>query len=520
MKKILFLIIIQLFYTALTSGTYRASVLEYNTVHVAPSNLVTKSEANTLMEKNIEEFKLYIEQSKLRGSQIMVFPEFSLTGFSGGWTREKLFPYLELLPEITPGDYYCNPCLNRCGSFNLDKDSRILKQLSCVARNYSMVLVVAGLNEYVPCSRDRDQGCPSDGKYQYNTAVAFDEQGYLIAKYHKTHLYVEELKLFDKVSNPQPVYFKTSFGVTFGMIVCFDIMFPNPIVDYVHLGINNFIFSTFWNNVLPTITSSQMELAVSKVARGNLLASNHGDLAEKSSGSGIFTNGEIISFWANPTSKKVSKLLVGDLLKNPIQSSGIQSNQGIANGVGVGDGVVVGNENNNNNNNNAQKTVNIKLDNLVANKKPKFIKFKAEPGNSDTITLENENIQCSLNYKISSNSDSKATETFALFAYQGEVFIKGTSSQYCGLMKCNPDPKKIYDCEIGNTIESNTIFESFQLTTKMSSDKTIFLFASSNGNQLINQNNLETTKNSVKSRSGFETKLLTVTFCGRDWNGF
>jgi predicted amidohydrolase len=31
--------------------------------------------------------------------------------------------------------------------------------------------------------------CGSDGRYQFNTQVAFDAKGRLVAKYHKAHLF-------------------------------------------------------------------------------------------------------------------------------------------------------------------------------------------------------------------------------------------------------------------------------------------------------------------------------------------
>jgi hypothetical protein len=37
--------------------------------------------------------------------------------------------------------------------------------------------------------------------------------------------------------------FSTDFGETFGLAICFDILFNRPMIDYVENGINNIIFS-------------------------------------------------------------------------------------------------------------------------------------------------------------------------------------------------------------------------------------------------------------------------------------
>lgn len=67
------------------------------------------------------------------------------------------------------------------------------------------------------CSRETDAACPPDGRFQYNTQVAFSETGQLLAKYHKYHLFYEPQ--YNTPALPEVVYFDTSFGVRFGMMV-------------------------------------------------------------------------------------------------------------------------------------------------------------------------------------------------------------------------------------------------------------------------------------------------------------
>lgn len=107
---------------------------------------------------------------------------------------------------------------------------------------------------------------------QYNTQVAFSETGQLLAKYHKSHLF-EESNIFNQPTTPDVEYFDTSFGVRFGMMICFDMMFAHPQLDLLQvssfvnyrnvlmcyqMGISDIVFSTWWVNYPPLITATQV----------------------------------------------------------------------------------------------------------------------------------------------------------------------------------------------------------------------------------------------------------------------
>lgn len=66
------------------------------------------------------------------------------------------------------------------------------------------------------------------------------EVGNLISTYRKTHVWYTDV--FD---SPQPalVNFTTSFGVNFGMMICFDIAFGFPGPELVSKGITHFPYS-------------------------------------------------------------------------------------------------------------------------------------------------------------------------------------------------------------------------------------------------------------------------------------
>lgn len=92
------------------------------------------------------------------------------------------------------------------------------------------------MGDLQPCLTN-DTHCPTDGHYQFNTQVAFSESGQLLAKYHKSHLFYEPQ--FDQPLTPDIAYFDTSFGVRFGMMICFDLMFESPQKELLELGIKS-----------------------------------------------------------------------------------------------------------------------------------------------------------------------------------------------------------------------------------------------------------------------------------------
>lgn len=53
----------------------------------------------------------------------------------------------------------------------------------------------------------------------------------------------------------EPVTFKTDFGVTFGMFICFDILFKNSSVDVLkNPNVTDIIYSTAWFSETPYLS--------------------------------------------------------------------------------------------------------------------------------------------------------------------------------------------------------------------------------------------------------------------------
>jgi len=124
-------------------------------------------------------------------------------------------------------------------------------------------------------------GCPSDGHFQYNVEIVFDNTGELVARYYKSHVFIH--KCFDQPTVPDVVYFNASFGVSFGLFVCYDILHSTPADELEKLGLRNFPYS-----VALEIVGEPVFRAWSETHAGNLIVSNNGGTC------GFFNGGKML----------------------------------------------------------------------------------------------------------------------------------------------------------------------------------------------------------------------------------
>lgn len=128
------------------------------------------------------------------------------------------------------------------------------------------------MGDFVKCNNATDHNCPEDGHYLFNTAVAFDPKGNLVAKYHKMQVYYEPM--YNIPTKPQLIHFDTPFG-RMGLHICFDILFNLPgtklISDY---NVTTMLFPTWWYDELPFVFATQMQQSWAIANRVNLLAAN------------------------------------------------------------------------------------------------------------------------------------------------------------------------------------------------------------------------------------------------------
>ena len=152
-----------------SSSEYIAAVLQHT--HV-------KGNTTVLAEKfaNLKIFGDYLVIAKSQGAQILVTPEVGIGHHEVSRAKNAEFG------EHITNDIPSNPCETN------DPNSPITNAASCMAKNMSMDFVI-GTIDLQPCTEPH-QDCPSDNRFVYNTALAFNASGYLVAKYHKYHLYL------------------------------------------------------------------------------------------------------------------------------------------------------------------------------------------------------------------------------------------------------------------------------------------------------------------------------------------
>ena len=277
-----------------------------------------QSEDSANVEQNLRAMEMLAEEASGKGVQILVFPEDGIDGYTFT-NRTTLYPYLEEMPLTPPADVSNIPCNN-----SFYENSYALQKLSCIAKRHQLVLV-ANMGEKAPCSASSDPNCPSDGRYQYEANVVFEADGRFIAKYRKYNLIPAEKENFD-VPPLEHVAFTTSFGVTFGLFTCSDLLYKEPALGLVERGVKYFIFTTAWANSLPYFMSIAVQQAWSRKTGTYLLASNYhwpqySDFP--GTGSGIYSSGiPITTFVSGEEFTPASGHLV--VAKIPLDSPGEQ----------------------------------------------------------------------------------------------------------------------------------------------------------------------------------------------------
>ena len=195
-----------------------------------------------------------------------MFPEYGLTGF--GYTRESFRPFLEDIPDPK------NTNRSMCQDPHSNTTTPILYRLSCLAKTYDMYLVI-NMGDIKLCNDSTDEYCPTDGRYQYNTNVVFDNNGKLVARYHKQHPFLNEMNVVNRPFTPEFVTFETPFG-KFGTFICFDVLFHDPAVPLVtRHSIDHVVFPTAWFDVLPLFAAIGFHSSWAQGMQVNFLAAKH-----------------------------------------------------------------------------------------------------------------------------------------------------------------------------------------------------------------------------------------------------
>ncbi|XP_050307344.1 vanin-like protein 1 [Anthonomus grandis grandis] len=234
-------------------GDYIGAVVEYNPLE-GPT-------PETTIEENLKNYIFHIEQAKVFGVQIIVFPEYGLTTFADNPEN-----YSVAIPDV--------------GTTNFLNESFVLLKLCNAALEHEMY-VVANLYE---------KSNITDGTLTYNTNVVFSSNGSLVAKHRKMNLYHEP-----KITpGNETTIFKTTFG-TFGVITCADIIYYNPSQTVLeNTGVTDVIFPTAWTSEFPFYMALSIQHGYALANKVNLLAANLNDPSMALGSSSIISSDGIV----------------------------------------------------------------------------------------------------------------------------------------------------------------------------------------------------------------------------------
>lgn len=152
---------------------------------------------------------------------------------------------------------------------------------------------------------------------------------------------------------PDLTTFKTDFNVTFGVCICFDLMFQDPMKSLILRGVKNFVYPTYWFSGLPYLTgwffslsslsicyftnehsklycfqisAAQYQHSFAYANNINLLAANVNMPQIKCSGSGIYS-GRSGALQMVVSEKAATKILIA-MVPVDLQSHGEPSKSG------------------------------------------------------------------------------------------------------------------------------------------------------------------------------------------------
>lgn len=149
---------------------------------------------------NLEHAESYIKQASEQGAQVIVFPEDFMTS--------SIFGNLTYL----------------------DRDQSFLKKFQTLAKKYSIDIVSGSWMEATP------DGAKSTTSY-------IDANGTMLGQYHKNHLYLSERHFL--TPGTEVSVFDTKYGKV-GLIICWDIMFPEIFKRMNALGVQIVYCPSYW----------------------------------------------------------------------------------------------------------------------------------------------------------------------------------------------------------------------------------------------------------------------------------
>lgn len=282
------------------STEYLAAVVQYKSYEAETPSINTN--------RNLAAYQDILGRVAPGTMDIIVFPEYGLN------LNNPL-----RIPDKNETELLKDPCNNA------NYTESITKSISCAARNLNTYIVI-NIMEMLACPdvemlENEDTRPCTNGTVIYNTNLVFDRNGSIITRYRKFNLFGDPVF---KPKVARTVTFETDFGVTFGLITCFDIVFNEPAVKLVReLNVTDIVFPSDWYNELPFGISVPYQQMWAYSNNVNLLAA--GLHHTEGSGSGIYvgTLGPMITSFKE---SEESTLLVARVPKKPYRVESVKDN--------------------------------------------------------------------------------------------------------------------------------------------------------------------------------------------------
>ncbi|XP_059484675.1 vanin-like protein 2 [Neocloeon triangulifer] len=400
--------------SSVTGHSYVAAVVEFSPKGRL-SNVTTAD-----VEENLKSYGNFVAEARSQEADIIIFPEYGLTTISPYNQRDLALELSQVVPA--PGEN-----MSPCDSDNEEEDFRVTKKLSCLAKENGIYLVVNLLQKVMQDNKP----------LLYNTDAVFDRNGKIIARYRKFHLFGEIA--LNETEIPDITTFDTDFGMTFGVITCFDLMFRTPAVDLVRRQlVDGIVFPTAWFSELPFLTASQAQAAWSAGMQVDLLASGFNNPVVGSTGSGVYQKGK---FYTTMMSSEGNKILVSRVGAGSAETK-LETKCGF-------------------------KTLEEDLSKYTA----KALTVSNQPQKETVCSSE---LCCQVNYRINSNGLNHRNIHFQILVFSGERIhanIYKSKMQVCAVVACASSEKQSCAHNFDKSkYSTNVLFSSLEISGNFSND--------------------------------------------------
>ncbi|GFS25188.1 pantetheinase [Elysia marginata] len=473
------------------AGKFKAAVYAHAAVIPEDKTPVSRAKALKVMTENLAVYKEQTEEAHRQGVDILVFPEDGIYGML--FNRQTVYPYLEYMPD--PNQETWIPC-DEPDRYN---NTEVQKELSCLAKDNQLYLV-ANIGDKQPCDPSTDESCPKDGRYQYNTDVAYGPDGTFLAKYHKLNLFFEDQ--FDFPA-PQHVYFDTPFG-RFGMMTCFDIIFREPAIPLLEeYNVTNFAFPTAWMDALPLLPAIGFHSSFARAHGVNFLAANIHLPQKRFDGSGLYAPDGALAFHYDSVKAGEGgpKLVVAemDVIEKSTSKVRTQSTKEVGT-AGISDD---------------DSSSSAKFQSQLFGD---VYTFRTLDESSGEISVCQSKTCCQLEYTIQAENTTQR-ELFAFGAFEGRHVKEGAYyMQNCALVKCR-DAKNRSSCG-RHVFDSSTVFTKISLRGEFQTPYVYpqLILSDSQGNLSVSEPGKWTfTGSAIETSDSFRGPVLNALLVARDY---